>query len=847
MNSKNRTEPTIIPLALGIVLALACISLMANGYVFGTGNQNAQLPIIMRFLDPSLCQSDWFLHWYFDYPNFAWFYGLVFAGLSKAFGALDVAYLIVYVAGLVTRGVVVYCLATSIWKNRGVGLIAVLMMLYSSSLGELGVSPLVTRELEPAFLAHSLVLLSAYWLYRQYYVRSAALLFLTGLFHPLIGPESTALLALATFLSLGSSARREVLTRLLLVFLAGALPIAIGFLSTGGQLVENQAEVIRIMAWERAPWHYVPFTWGRDVWLNFALFVIPVIVARLRVPASKFLDWIALGVVGCFVFGTLSFAWEPLLVLVKLQPFRMSVLLQWVGALYLARYCWKWVSDERRVIRVAGVVLLMVLCLLRQLPDEFSIYLAAAVMLSEVVWYLRGRLASSGTLDWLPAVPIFALVVPIGVTLVGASLYQHWGFFFGVTSLMVALLGAAAMQFSRYSGVAIVSAGVATIIALTVVCFAWFELRALAWLSPAVRRLETHLSYAGALGDIELYIRENTPRDAVFVTPPYDATFRLKAQRAIVVDVKSFVSADQAVLEWYQRISDLAGVREISLADSSSAMFAELKEAYRALDRGQLMGIAEKYGAQYILTERGKSLDLPMVYENESYVLYRLAPFSLLECQREMEMAQYMPPRACIPILIEGGYLTCPDLNLVPFEWRGADSVGAKELAQAAPPLAVSGSRGVFTFTRIPTNKDQVIRVSWVPTGAEATQPVIQFGPRLNVDLSDTGTRMPPAATEDGFQIRPGQTLVLLLRVRLSPSPQSDVSERAEAFVQDRTERWERSTTTVDGTEWKQYTVVRRIRPDATAAVVGLRWQPSVVGEWLEIGDMRVFVTPCDH
>ena len=61
------------------------------------------------------------------------------------------------------------------------------------------------------------------------------------------------------------------------------------------------------------------------------------------------------------------------------------------------------------------------------------------------------------------------------------------------------------------------------------------------------------------------WIQGNTPNDAIFIIPPTMEDFRLRANRAIVVDWKAFPFKDSAIIEWRDRIFDVTNNQENNL------------------------------------------------------------------------------------------------------------------------------------------------------------------------------------------------------------------------------------------------------------------------------------------
>ena len=141
---------------------------------------------------------------------------------------------------------------------------------------------------------------------------------------------------------------------------------------------------------------------------------------------------------------------------------------------------------------------------------------------------------------------------------------------------------------------------------------------------PPASRADKHVD-AEPWGEMCDWIRDNTPQDAVFLTPRGAATFTWRTSRAEVVSWKNMPQDPESVVAWRQRIFDLyspAGNDSLSNLERSTAAFGE--------ERMQQM--ASRYGADFIIVPQ-KVLDqlgepLPAserVHANDGYVLYRLS------------------------------------------------------------------------------------------------------------------------------------------------------------------------------------------------------------------------------
>jgi hypothetical protein len=126
------------------------------------------------------------------------------------------------------------------------------------------------------------------------------------------------------------------------------------------------------------------------------------------------------------------------------------------------------------------------------------------------------------------------------------------------------------------------------------------------------------LREGGARND-ELYawMRDKTPLDAMFLTPPDVDTFRFYGQRAIVVDWKSTPMVPGELVDWLERLSDVAGRPVTSRRDLNG---------YGSLDRERLLALKAKYDLDYAIVRRGaeRELGFEVAFRHHKYVVLRL-------------------------------------------------------------------------------------------------------------------------------------------------------------------------------------------------------------------------------
>jgi hypothetical protein len=118
------------------------------------------------------------------------------------------------------------------------------------------------------------------------------------------------------------------------------------------------------------------------------------------------------------------------------------------------------------------------------------------------------------------------------------------------------------------------------------------------------------------------------PADACFITPDESETFKWFAHRAEVVNRKEIPQDARSIVEWWQRRWQIHSVDGTEDSERWFDTLADLGDTAGGLNRLKRMGA--KYHAGYVITVATPRLPLPVAYENEAYIIYRLPPESPL-------------------------------------------------------------------------------------------------------------------------------------------------------------------------------------------------------------------------
>ena len=131
---------------------------------------------------------------------------------------------------------------------------------------------------------------------------------------------------------------------------------------------------------------------------------------------------------------------------------------------------------------------------------------------------------------------------------------------------------------------------------------------------------------------VQRWARDNTPRDAVFITPPhkwwfYESDWRVFSERRTVATLSELLEAafnPDYISLWEPRFDALApGALERFRGDYFENVEIT-RQAFDSLPTATLLHVACDYGASYLVVEKPRARDLPLVYANDAYLVYDL-------------------------------------------------------------------------------------------------------------------------------------------------------------------------------------------------------------------------------
>jgi hypothetical protein len=114
------------------------------------------------------------------------------------------------------------------------------------------------------------------------------------------------------------------------------------------------------------------------------------------------------------------------------------------------------------------------------------------------------------------------------------------------------------------------------------------------------------------------WVRDNTPPDALFITPRTQQTFKWWSGRSEVVTWKDLPQDAKGIIEWRNRIEKLH--RNGPDEDPPGGF----RKSLVSLGEERLKLLGREFQAQYLVTEAEPPLPLELLYRNDSYAVYKL-------------------------------------------------------------------------------------------------------------------------------------------------------------------------------------------------------------------------------
>ncbi|MDQ2644399.1 MAG: hypothetical protein M3020_11325 [Myxococcota bacterium] len=556
------------------VLAVLAASVLALsfGFDYGADNQLIYLLKSLAIANPGILEKDWYASEVTHYhPVFAWL-GAALIALNRDGWAVAITQMLLITLATTFMYETLRALAPK--RLALAGFLCALPLMIETRTSSVAVSYAFDAYLQPSALG-SLGLFGAIAMFvRGNFLASGIWVGIAGLFH-----ANYLILSIPTFGLMHLFLGLKGLPRRLLLNLGplciAAIPVLPVIVATATS--PDAARAQEILFSIRSPHHYSPGQFYKALapfagWQMFGVGLGSVLFRGKRSPGARF--GIALSALMALVWigsGFSTVAYVPRVVQLFVWRFApyIDMLSAAVGCLVLVRIAVepgfaRRISPALLALAVGGLVVVGTFQTERKNPFWFMLFVVAAALLAWCVYS-------------------------------GLELAKRW----------VRLL-----RFEQ----GWLRHGPSVVLALSLAFMVQTSLDEL----EGIPRNSSLLREGGAKSDDLLdWMRNETPIDAVFLTPPDVDTFRFYGQRAIVVDWKSTPMVPGELVEWHRRLNDVCGRRVESRRDL---------RGYDELDRSELDRLKARYHLSYAVVSRGneRKLGYETVFKNHRYAVVKL-------------------------------------------------------------------------------------------------------------------------------------------------------------------------------------------------------------------------------
>lgn len=603
-------------IVFAVLLALLSASI---AYRFGSGNQQEQLPLILRQLDPGYLPGDFFVSTTLEFGPRFYFVHLV-AWLSRVLSLPWVYAALTFLSDLALIAVTLWAARQIVGAGRAGASIAAILTVAVTSFHLGDATELRYEVFQPASLAIPGMLLAVGLGWQGRPVPAAISAVLASLPHPLYGVQAGAIAMCTAFIALlirrADSQKEGRFTLSQLAWRRAVVQTAMGTGILGAATLlfwwwpmqSTQAaplstnELFDIIARFRSPHHYLPTQFRPQDWVTTALFCFALLIAfeqwsRAAPPRRRlvFLIPTLLVVVGC-VAGTLFTEVWPLRAVLTLQPFRLLSIVKWTGYLLLG-----WLFATYWTTAPSGVTRPIVAMSLFSPAGTFPVVTAAGLSLIRFQTWIPRRLDAR----WFVA----------ALTAGAVALWLTFGSVDERTRLTAAT---ALLVVLSHSSRAVRTAGIVATLALVV---------AIARNRPDAPAAHSPLRPIFSLGDMQdvdarmaRTIATYTPSNAMLIVPPNFGVLRFVGQRALVVDFKAIPLVDGPMREWRERIRQVYG----DVEGGGVVASRRLEDAYRGVTDAHLQELASRFGATHAVLFAETPTGLPQLVVDHPYRLVSL-------------------------------------------------------------------------------------------------------------------------------------------------------------------------------------------------------------------------------
>lgn len=539
--------------------------------------------------DSSYLINDWFVN---ENAVFTvrYYFSAMIANMSSAVD-IEVIYFSVYLLAFFATAIGVFLISKHLFNNNLTGFLAIFLLFFGST-ASLGGNWVFYSTLMPAHLANTFAVFAIYFFLKKREYVSFLLLGMASIFQVLIGLLVAGMLLFHLLLSLRiKKERKNTLVKIIISSIVYCLLASVNIIPTLSTLSSDTSSsvIFETLGHIRHPWHYMPFQFSIMSYITFlsviALFLVTLAQEKPNKKDHEIVKSVIIATILICLVGTIFVELVPVTAVLKLQAFKTTTFLMLFVYIYLGNFLRLILTEKVNVFKT-----------LKDFKKVREYQVSALLLIIVAVGFLLTL--TSGSYG----------ILPEGV----------YGFFKNMlllsTIAIFVFLIAVRTVFEKF-----VNMDRHTILVL--VCILLIAVFGATSYFIATLVSATNSPYDAERIDIYSCIKENTEADSIFITPPYFSDFRLGANRATIVDFKSFPFADKSIIGWRERIRDVTNDAEFIFRGARSD---EIRNGFLTLSDEDAIRISEKYNAAYIFSEKEHVFNFDIICENSKYNVYKI-------------------------------------------------------------------------------------------------------------------------------------------------------------------------------------------------------------------------------
>jgi hypothetical protein len=597
--TKIKQVKTSTLLILLLLFLFAVAQVLFRGYRFGVNDHSIEISFIKKNMDGSLYPNDPMVD---TKDEFVTFYTWIPAVLTIITRNMEMVFFSLQILAFFLVAVMVYYLCLQLFHDRISAILGLILIFPQKFV--LGGSAIHITSFVPSFSILPVALLAIYLFLKSRYISAYVIIGLSFNYHALISLHVLAMFVLYSAVHVRQIGVKRLGKSMGLCLLC-ASPVIIWMLAVSSPMTEEWIRLMRI----RSSHHSFPLSWPTSLYIDYLLFIALTSLSLLTPPEKeyhrKILFFSAAIALMCGV-GIVFAEMVPIKFVIKAQLFRSTKFFTLFMLFYLANYFRRsWSSSF--IHKLAIVISILVLFL----RSNYFGYIPLAVILFLMA---ELNLRRQPRISWKPiAIAVFITSVLLLRAFVPHSDFPKSFSFNPITSFIRGLLEnqwiittvcAAILlyvagyviepSYRKTSGI-----GVALITAFIF----------LVMLPGVFRHFHPKGRNESSWREAQLWVRNNTQKSDTFITPPYLTGFRIFSERPIVGEWKDgtqqYFDSEYGPV-WWERMNDLGRDKE----------FDKIKLE-------ELVLVADKYKAKYVVVSTSKELDLEMVHKNSGYRIYQ--------------------------------------------------------------------------------------------------------------------------------------------------------------------------------------------------------------------------------